>query len=588
MLKGLIKCDDNTYVIRVSGTDVSYSGDKCFVFLKLMGVDCRITVALNQTRVTSDNTGDVIAVVLTATVYQLCIISSKTTVNYRGCDLIEQLSKVSGVQLHSATQPAPVQESDKELDKIKDMLSDVKIEGRYKPLEHQFKAALFKASHSRSFDLSTMRTGKTGSSILALEYLFRTGKIKRALILAPLSCVNPVWVDAIRTTIPRHVCMAAIGSKANRQKAFTSFADIIVANYECVKLMNEQLIEYKADIIIIDEHSNYANRASQRYKALKMLIDATSPAYVCGMTGTPGHDPIKAFAMSKLVNPNAVVCKTEKAWKDLTMYRWGSEPWQWKNRACAPQLIHNALSPAILFKKDELFDLPPVMYTAREVAPSAEVARHLNELRENMVVLADEHGDEIKAQQKSVLVMKLLQCAAGAVYTVSNEIKELDTSERTKTIIELIGEATGKTVIFSAFTGCIRHIHEALNLAGIKCAVVDGETSEKKRSDIFRKFQYEPKGKSEVDVLIAHPRTTAFGVELAAADMMIFDGAPLSGDFVFGQAIERMSSLKQKAKHVTIAQVYSCKEERKVFTALLDGKKASEAVAELFRFVTEK
>lgn len=585
MIRDLIKANDSAYLLRVSNSDIMYCGSDCFIFLELMGQKVKIVLPKSQVKPVIDGTGDIIAVVMSGSPYELSLIGRDRSVLYKGSDLIEQLSKVSNVKIRNQTEQP---KKDDELDNLKATLADVRIEGRYKPLEHQLKSALFKATHPRSFDLSTMRTGKTGSSILAMEYLFRTGKINRALILAPLSCVNPVWVDAIRTTIPRHVCMAAIGSKAQRQKAFSSFSDIIVANYECVKLMHDELIEWKPDAIIIDEHSNYANSSSQRYKALKTLIDKTNPSYIIGMTGTPGHDPIKAFAMSKLVNPSAVSCKTISAWKDLTMYRWGSEPWQWKNRQCAPQMIRNALSPAVLFKKDELFDLPPVMFTAREVEPSSEVSRHLTELRENMVVLADEKGDEIKAQQKSVLVMKLLQCAAGAVYTESREIKELDTDNRTKAILELIAEANGKTVVFSAFTGCIRHLHEALAISGIKCAVVDGSTSEKKRSDIFRRFQYEPKGQSEVDVLIAHPRTTAFGVELAAADMMIFDGAPLSGDFVFGQAVERMSSLKQKANSVTIAQVYSCPEERKVFKALLDGKKESEVVSDLFKSVTQK
>ena len=172
------------------------------------------------------------------------------------------------------------------------------------------------------------------------------------------------------------------------------------------------------------------------------------------------------------------------------------------------------------------------------------------------------------------------------MYADGGSTLELDNSNRVDEIEDLISEATGKTVIFSAFTGAINKLQRALTKKGIKCAVVDGNTSENARTKIFRAFQNEPKGQSTVDVLIAHPRTTAFGVELASADMMIFDGAPLSGDFVFGQAVERLSSVKQRAKQITIAQVYSCPEERKVFTALIDGQKEADIVAGLFRSVT--
>ena len=74
---------------------------------------------------------------------------------------------------------------------------------------------------------------------------------------------------------------------------------------------------------------------------------------------------------------------------------------------------------------------------------------------------------------------------------------------------------------------------------------------------------------------------------LSAADMMIFDGAPLSGDFVFGQAVERLSSTKQRAEQITIAQVYCSYEERKVFKALRDGQSESAIVADLFKNVTQ-
>lgn len=464
------------------------------------------------------------------------------------------------------------------------MLKDVKIEGRYNPMDHQYDAAFFKAHHGKAFDLSTMRTGKTGSTMLALEYLFRTQQIRKVMILAPLSCVRPVWVDAIHVTMPRHIVKAVVGTKAQRLKAFDSNCDILCANFETLKLHPDKWREFKPDAIVIDECTHYANLKSQRSKAIMAFIADVQPSYVWGLTGTPGSDPLKAFAMSKLINPHAVACNTITAWQNLTQYRWGTEPWQWKNRDCAPRLIKEALSPAVLFRKDDLFDLPPVVYIARQVEATLQQTRTMNRLREDMRACADS-GDTITAQQKSVLVSKLMQCACGAVYTDSGEIARLDNSTRVDEIMELISEAVGKTVIFNAFTATIKKLHEDLTARGIKCAVVDGSTSEKKRSEIFRAFQYEKKGHSSVDVLIAHPRTTAFGVELASADMMVFDGAPLSGDFVFGQAVERLSSLKQKAKQITIAQVYTCAEERKLFNALLDGQTQAQVVAGLFNFV---
>lgn len=474
------------------------------------------------------------------------------------------------------------------LSSFKQVLADVKVEGAYLPMPHQYEAAYFKVFSSaggRAFDLSTMRTGKTGSTMLAMEYLLRTGAAKHVMVLAPLSCVRPVWADALRLTLPQRITGAVVGTRTQRKKIFAEGAEILCSNFESVALFPDEWREFKPDLIVVDECTHYANNASKRYKAFVQFVSDVKPAFVWGLTGTPGHDPLKAFCMSKAINPNAVQCDTLRGWQSLTQYRFGPQAWQWRNNDDAPKLIKEALSPAVLFKKDDLFSLPPVAYIAREAEPSAQQKKLMDTLRNDMIAVADS-GEVITAQQKSALVSKLLQCACGAVYDDNHEPIYLDTKAKVDEIEALIEEATGKTVIFSAFTGCISGLRDALKARGHKVAVVDGSTSEKLRSDVFRRFQYDPMGES-IDVLIAHPRTTAFGIELSAADMMIFDGAPLSGDFVFGQAVERLSSTKQRAEQITIAQVYCSYEERKVFKALRDGQSESAIVADLFKNVTQ-
>lgn len=492
-------------------------------------------------------------------------------------------------QAACAPQAKPVAVSADMLASFKNVISDVRIEGAYIPMPHQYEAGCFKAlcgSDGRAFDLSTMRTGKTGSTMLALEYLLRTGAVKHVLILAPLSCVRPVWADALQLTLPRRVTGAVIGTKAQRRKVFGIGCEILCSNFESLGLFPNEWREFKPELIVVDECTHYANHTSKRFKAFTQFVKDVKPSYVWGLTGTPGHDPLKAWCMSKAINPNAVKSNSLSGWQNLTQYKWGPQAWQWKNNKDAPRLIKQALSPSILFKKEDLFNLPPVVYIAREAEQSAQQRKLMDQLRSDMIAVSDT-GDTITAQQKSVLVSKLLQCACGAVYNDNHEPILLDIAPRVDEIEGLIKEASGKTVIFSAFTGCIQALQKALSDRGYKVAVVDGSTPERKRSDIFTKFQYSPKGET-IDVLIAHPRTTAFGIELSAADMMIFDGAPLSGDFVFGQAVERLSSTKQKSQQITIAQVYCSKEERAVFKALRDGQSESAIVAELFQFVTQR
>lgn len=459
-------------------------------------------------------------------------------------------------------------------------VAGVLIEGRYAPLPHQLRAAWFKATHHRGFDLSTMRTGKTGSTMLALAYLLRTGQVGRVLVLAPLSCVRPVWADALAATLPGITAVAVTGTRAQKLAALRRPAEIFITNYESVSLLYQEWKAWRPDCLVIDECTHYANAASRRTKVVRALIQACGIHFVWGLTGTPGHDPVKAFAMSKTINPAAVRVKSEAAWRDLTMLRWGPQAWQWRNRETAPALIRQALAPAVLFRKDELFGLPPVMHTARAAALSPEQGRLLTALRADMLALTED-GDQVTARQRSALVGKLMQVAQGVVYNDDGARVELPCEDRLRVILELIAEAERKVVIFGAFTGPLRRLRRELAAHGIAAALVDGGTGERERGRIFHDFQALPKGNG-LDVLVAHPRTTAFGVELAAADLMIFDGAPLSGDFVFGQAVERLGSLKQTSDHITVAQVYACPEERRLYKSLLEGRSESDAVAALF------
>lgn len=466
------------------------------------------------------------------------------------------------------------------------VIADVKIEGKYKPMPHQIKAAYYKAEHNKCFDLSTMRTGKTGSSILAMEYLFRTNAINRVLILSPLSCCRPVWEDAIKDTLPNRTVCTLTKSKAQCVKLYNSGVwDCIVMNYEHVTILSKELMQYRPDLIIIDECTAYANMTSKRTKTIRSFIAAVDCQRVWGLTGTPGDDPLKAFAMSKVINPDAVKVSALTTWKDMTMYHYGTQAWQWTNRDCAPQMIQQALSPAVRFNKEDLFDLPPVTYSARYAELSADAKKIYENLQTNLMLNYDE--DTLTATQKSVEVNKLLQIATGSVRSDSGGIIDLPNKDRVDLIKTIIGETDKKTVIFCAFTASLNRLYKELAKT-YSVGKVDGSTGEAERVRIFKSFQNDAKGNGGVDILIAHPRTVAFGVELSAADTMIFDGVPLSGDFVFGQAVERLSSLKQTSSQINIIQVYSTKLERRGFMGLQEGQASSALVAELFRDATHK
>ena len=62
--------------------------------------------------------------------------------------------------------------------------------GQYTPFAHQKTTAAFLTMHRRAFCFNEQGTGKTASAIWAADFLMKQGKVKRALVVCPLSIMD--------------------------------------------------------------------------------------------------------------------------------------------------------------------------------------------------------------------------------------------------------------------------------------------------------------------------------------------------------------------------------------------------------------
>ncbi len=460
------------------------------------------------------------------------------------------------------------------------------VEGKHNVMEHQVSLAAFMASHPRSYNLASMRLGKTASTVMCTDYLQRTGRIKGAvLIIATVSTLRGAWGNTIESTLPDKICRIVHGGtgKEARLKVLRQYADYYVINYDGVKMVSDELVKMveagRIDCVVVDELTHYGNPKSQRFKALDAVVNGKHRVkYVYGLTGTPGDDPIPIYGMCKLINPDRMPCKYITAWRDMTQYHFGRESWQWRNKPECAKLIKNTMQPAIRFDKKDILNLPPIVKQVRECELTSEQAKAYKQMKEEMLALVDS-GEVIEAVHKASLSQKLFQIALGsAIIKGKDKPVELDNTPRIKLLDEIIKETPGKTVIFCSYTGVIHRTAKQLRELGHTVEIVDGGVTGKRREEIFSDFQNKPNPK----VLLAHQQTTAFGVELAAADTMIFNGPPLSGGFIYEQALERLSSIKQKADQIYIVQLAATDAELKFFKGLDMGVKASELINDMF------
>lgn len=428
--------------------------------------------------------------------------------------------------------------------------------GMYKPFEHQKTTASFLTLHRRAFCLNEQGTGKTGSVIWAADYLMTIGKIRRVLVICPLSIMDSAWrADLFRFAMHRTVDIA-YGDREKRTRIINSDTEFIIINYDGVEIVKDVIAKNDFDLIVIDEANAYKNTQTTRWKTLNKILKPETWLWM--MTGTPAaQSPVDAYGLAKLVSPKNVP-KFYSTFKDMVMYK--VTQFKWVVRPNANKIVHQTLQPAIRFTKDECLDLPEMIYVSREVELTPQQKKYYNALRSKLVIQAS--GEQITAVNAAVGLSKLLQISCGAVYSDSGETLQFDINNRYKVLREVIDETQQKILIFVPFKHTIQLLQQELQQDGFTTEVINGDVSATRRAEIFKNFQETPNPR----ILIIQPQAAAHGVTLTAADTVVWWG-PTPSLETYAQANARVHRAGQRHV-VTIVRLQGSNAERQMYKML--------------------
>ena len=276
------------------------------------------------------------------------------------------------------------------------------------------------------------------------------------------------------------------------------------------------------------------------------------------MTGTPAaQSPVDAYGLAKLVAPKNVP-KFFGAFRDMVMYK--ATQFKWVPKPNSKDIVFSSLQPAIRFTKEECLDLPEMTYVKREVELTAQQKKYYAYLRDQLVAVAA--GEQISAANAAVSMNKLLQISCGAVYTDSGETVAFDIKNRYKVLQEVIAESSQKILVFVPFKHVIHILAEKLDADGITNAIINGDVSAQKRTEIFKQFQTTP----DPRVLIIQPQAAAHGVTLTAANTIVWWG-PTSSLETYAQANARVHRSGQNHP-CTVVQLEGSKVEKHIYKML--------------------
>ena len=345
-----------------------------------------------------------------------------------------------------------------------------------------------------------------------------------------------------------------------------------IKNKEIQAMIMQAIKDGHINKMVIDESTQYGNETTQNWAAARNI--SMGLRWFWMMTGTPGA-PLAVYGQAKLMRPDSVP-PSEYQWKMRTMRKSG--PFKWVPLDDADDHIREVLQPSVRFEKRSVWkDMPKELIQVEQVALDPKAKMLLEILEEDGAAIVA--GTEITPANAAVLAGKILQISTGTVKADEGESKRIPMDEKFERLMYLCQQTKGKTIIFANFTETIRYLKDLFDKTKLKADVVYGAVSSTKRTEVFHQFQ----NTNNLDVIICHPKTVSYGVELAAADTIVWFGPPMINAVIYQQAKERLFSSQQESSQPIIYQLVSLAVEKKMFKALDSGVSWQNGISEMFQ-----
>lgn len=380
---------------------------------------------------------------------------------------------------------------------------------KFRPYDYQKAAIKWVVDRPRCALLLDMGLGKSVITLTAIRQLMDEGDISRTLVVAPKKVAESTWTaEASKWNHLKSLRVAKVmGNEKKRNDALSSDADVYVIGRDSyVWLVDKYKGVMPFDALVIDELTSFKSPKSGRFKAMR--ISAPSYSRVIGLTGTPAPNGlVDLWAQMYCIDGG------ERLGKSITKYRntyfdlreWNHIIVKCEVKKGCEAIIRKKIADICLSMQARDYLQLPTLMTHDVVVelPTAIRKEYQNFEREKVMAFADAHQDEasnILANSAAGLMNKLSQFANGAVYDEEGTAHEIHSAKLDR-LCELVEAANGSPVlVFYQYKHDAARIMARLGDYRVKVYKDDNDLSEWNRG--------------KIDVLLAHPASTAFGLNM--------------------------------------------------------------------------
>ena len=393
--------------------------------------------------------------------------------------------------------------------------------------------------------LMEMGTGKTITSVAIAGALWNAGRIKRLLIVAPLSILG-VWQDEFQKFAAFDYSLTVLeGTTARKVDTIRHMngaaLQVLVVNYESAWRLEAELAKWRPDLIIADEGHKVKSHNIAASKALHRL--STKAKYRLLLTGTIiTNKPVDVFSQYKFADPR-VYGNSFYLFRNryFDMVGYGNHTPVMK-RSMETEFTERLHSIAFRATKAECLDLPDTTDIVQRVELEPAAMRTYRQLvKDSYAELA---GDTVTVTNVLTRLLRLSQLTGGFLGGDDSSVTEQVSAAKLDALSDII-EGSGladfpnrqgqslrdletrgvsnfceqdgkKLVVIARFIPEIRAIGKLLTKKGIRYSQISGEI--KDRDAQVAAFQND----SDVTVFIGQIATAGLGITLTAASTMVF------------------------------------------------------------------
>lgn len=352
--------------------------------------------------------------------------------------------------------------------------------------------------------------GKTSITLTAISSLkLDRWAISKALVVAPKKVAEGTWQkEAAKWDHLRDLrIVTVLGTPARRIKALSTPGDVYVINRENVPW----LVDYYGrqpwpfDMVVLDESTSFKNAGSQRFRAIRKIRRQVKKMVL--LTGTPSSSGLEdLWAQIYLLDEGKRLGRTITSYREQYFVpdkRNATQIWSWKPKPGAEEKILAAISDiCVTMKAEDYLELPQCIEHEVPVIMDEKTAKAYRDFEKDLLLEVD--GDTVAANDAGVLTNKLLQFCAGAVYDEDRRVIQVHDA-KLEAYMELLESIGGEPCItFYGFQHDRDRILAALAKTQLRVRTYENTADE----DAWNA--------REIDVLLVHPASCAYGLNLQA------------------------------------------------------------------------